>query len=414
MDPSDRQQDTNDERHDAPESGHAGQSAGGTSTGPQAPGPEDPTQPLGAPRPPQPRRLLRAREGRMIGGVCAGLGRYFNVDPAIFRVGAVALIFLGGAGLLLYVAGLLLIPSEPSVAGAPAPQELRGRSIALVVAGVVALLVVWPFLLGGGLLVAAILVPVAALAIAGVLVWWLVSGEGPSGDPPDIARRAALGIGVLLLCVLVAIGGGIAAAAGGEGVIAALLIGAGLAILGGAFLRPVRWLILPAVLLALSAGSVAAADVTLDGGVGERDYRPSSLADLRSHYQLGAGQLELDLSDVDLPPGDTPLKVDVGMGEAQILVPADVCLATDADIGMGEAKVLGRSSSGVDVTLSERPDAGARTSRLLLNADIGVGALDVRDTNDPPFEDHGFGRGFHDFDRDSDANRACSQGSHAR
>ena len=59
---------------------------------------------------------------------------------------------------------------------------------------------------------------------------------------------------------------------------AVVVIGAGVAILAGAFVRPVRWLILPAVALALSAGTVSAAGIDLDGGVGERDYRPASAA----------------------------------------------------------------------------------------------------------------------------------------
>ena len=86
----------------------------------------------------------------------------------------------------------------------------------MILAVVVAVIVAGPFLVGGGLVVAAVLVPLAALAITGVLVWWLVSGEGPSGEPRDIALRAALGVGVLILSFAVAIGGAIAAAAGGE------------------------------------------------------------------------------------------------------------------------------------------------------------------------------------------------------
>ena len=80
--------------------------------------------------PEQPKCLLRARSGRVIGGVCAGLGRYFNADPIIFRIGAIVLAFVGGAGLLAYLAALLLIPSEdsPSAAeGAPRGRGARGR-----------------------------------------------------------------------------------------------------------------------------------------------------------------------------------------------------------------------------------------------------------------------------------------------
>ena len=74
---------------------------------PQEPRPdEQPTEPM--PR----RRLIRSRNDRVIGGVCGGMGRYFNIDPIFFRIGAVALAFVGGAGILLYLAALLLMPER--------------------------------------------------------------------------------------------------------------------------------------------------------------------------------------------------------------------------------------------------------------------------------------------------------------
>ena len=245
----------------------------------------------------------------MLGGVCAGLGRYFNTDPVFFRIGAIVLALIGGAGVLLYLAAAAPHPEERVCrAVAPGGASADGRNRGLVIAGVILLLLVaWPFLLGGGLILGGVLVPLAFLVAAGVLVWWLVSGEGPSGDAGDIARRAALGIGLLVLCGLVAFGGAWAAAAGGEVIIAILVIGAGVAIAAGAFLKPVRWLILPALALALSAGAVSAAGIDLDGGVGDREYRPASTVDLRDRYELGIGELVVDLTDTDLPPGDTPL-----------------------------------------------------------------------------------------------------------
>ena len=294
---------------------------------PQPPPDEAPTQPLGAP---QPRRLLRSREDRVLGGVCAGLGRYFNTDPVFFRIGAIVLALIGGAGVLLYLAALLLIPkrrrrrpvARRGRAGAMAAGSTEGRNRGLVIAGVVLLLLVaWPFLLGGGILLGGILVPLAVLVAIGVLVWWLVSGEGPSGDAGDIARRAALGVGLLILCGLVAFVGAWAAAAGGETIVALLVIAAGAAIVAGAFLKPVRWLILPALALALSAGTVSAAGIDLDGGIGDRDYRPASVVDLRDRYQLGMGELVVDLRETDLPAGDTPLEIDLGVGSARLIVP---------------------------------------------------------------------------------------------
>ncbi len=359
---------------------------------------------------PGPRKLLRSREDRVIGGVCGGLGRYFNVDPILFRIGMVVLAFLGGAGLLLYLAGLLLVPSEPAVPGAE-PAPVSGRSVPVVIGVVVLLVVAWPFLLGGGVIAAAVLVPLSALAITGVLVWWLVSGEGPSGEPREIALRAALGVGILILSFAIALGGAIAAAAGGSTVVAIALILAGLAIVAGAFVRPVRWLILPAVLLGLSSGSVAAADISLEGGVGERNYRPASMSDLHDRYELGVGELDIDLRDLKLPPGDTPLEIDLGVGDVRLAVPTDVCVATDARIGMGEAKVLGRSNAGVDVTFEEHPVARPSASRLVLDAQIGLGALEVRDADDLPFNFDGFDRHFNGVDTGATGNAACRERS---
>jgi len=337
---------------------------------------ETPTRQL-PPEPAQPKRLYRARSDRVIGGVCAGLGRYFDVDPIIFRIGAVVLTFIGGAGLLAYLAALLLIPSEED-AGVATGETPAGRNRWLVVLGVIVLLcVAWPFLVGGGLLVAGLLVPVAILVAAGVLVWWFVSGEGPAGDAGDVAKRAILGIGVLLVCGLISIGGAWAAAAGGETIVAVAVIVAAVVILAGAFLRPVRWLVLPALVLALSAGTVQAAGIDLEGGVGERDYRPASAADLQDRYELGIGQLVIDLRRTDLPPGDVPLDVHVGVGDVRVVVPDDVCVATDAHVRVGELRTFERSNDGVDVDLEDRPDAPADVTRLLVKANLGVGSLRI-------------------------------------
>lgn len=58
-------------------------------------------------------RLARVRQGRVIAGVCGGLGRYFRVDPTWVRVLWVLLfIFSWGTALLLYVLAMLLMPEE--------------------------------------------------------------------------------------------------------------------------------------------------------------------------------------------------------------------------------------------------------------------------------------------------------------
>ncbi len=61
---------------------------------------------------PEVRRLQRSRSDRMLAGVSGGLARYFEIHPAVFRVGFVVLTLLGGAGILIYAAAALVIPDE--------------------------------------------------------------------------------------------------------------------------------------------------------------------------------------------------------------------------------------------------------------------------------------------------------------
>ena len=75
--------------------------------------PEAPSQPGCAP-------LRRPVNDRMLAGVASGLARYFGVDVTIVRIAFAVLTVVGGAGIPLYLAGLLLIPdqgSDQSIAG---------------------------------------------------------------------------------------------------------------------------------------------------------------------------------------------------------------------------------------------------------------------------------------------------------
>lgn len=72
------------------------------------PGPAGPADPAGGPRP----QLRRSRRHKTVGGVCGGLGQYFDVDPVIFRVVLAVTAVTGGIGLLAYGFGWLLVPQE--------------------------------------------------------------------------------------------------------------------------------------------------------------------------------------------------------------------------------------------------------------------------------------------------------------
>jgi phage shock protein PspC (stress-responsive transcriptional regulator) len=58
------------------------------------------------------KRLTRIEEGRMIAGVCAGLGRYLGVDPTVVRVIFILLALFAAGGVLLYLIMWLIMPLQ--------------------------------------------------------------------------------------------------------------------------------------------------------------------------------------------------------------------------------------------------------------------------------------------------------------
>lgn len=61
---------------------------------------------------PRPRKLMRSRHNKMIGGVCAGMAEYFDVDASLMRVLAVIALFAGTAGFWAYVILWIVLPLE--------------------------------------------------------------------------------------------------------------------------------------------------------------------------------------------------------------------------------------------------------------------------------------------------------------
>lgn len=58
------------------------------------------------------KRLVRLKKGRIIGGVCSGLGDYFDIDPVLFRLIFVLVVFAGGTGILAYIILWIVLPDE--------------------------------------------------------------------------------------------------------------------------------------------------------------------------------------------------------------------------------------------------------------------------------------------------------------
>lgn len=58
------------------------------------------------------KKLYRSKENRKVAGVCGGIGEYFDIDPTLVRLLAVALVFAGGSGVLGYIVAWIIVPEK--------------------------------------------------------------------------------------------------------------------------------------------------------------------------------------------------------------------------------------------------------------------------------------------------------------
>ncbi|MGH2956322.1 MAG: PspC domain-containing protein [Solirubrobacterales bacterium] len=302
------------------------------------------------------RRLLRSSDDRMIWGVAGGLAEHLGVSSILVRAGFVIAALFSGLGLLAYLVLAVAVPEDDG-SGNPTDEPISARL--------------------GRVLLVTILVA-AALAVAAGLVaasaWVTATGHGT--------------------------------------VVAGVVIALGVAATAAAFVGEVRrrvlpWLIGAALLLALPAGAVAAADIRFDGSIGQREYQPTSFSDLREDgYELGTGQLIVDLRGLPWAPGQTvPLSAELGMGQMIVSVPSEVCVDAHATGKAGQLLVAGEKSDGLHPEIDQGEPTG-RAPRLDLDAELQFGQMIVTDEDPDEVDDH---HGRFDDDDDYDPEEADSQ-----
>jgi phage shock protein PspC (stress-responsive transcriptional regulator) len=268
------------------------------------------------------KRLERPASGRRIAGVCAGLGRYFDVSPAFYRLGFVVLTLLGGAGILVYLAAVLIIPEEgkkESIAG-EALAERREKPWSLIGIGLVGAAIAI-------LLARATLWPVAGsgwvlILIIGLLVLWASRGSARG----RVLMRAVIGTAatlVLAIAVAVAIA--------------------------------ISWF-----------------DVSLSDGAGNKIYEPAAASALHTNYHLGVGQLHLDLTNVGPITKSTVIHAKVGIGEVLVTLPQGLDVAVNSHAKLGSLDILSQHHDGRNARF-----ASGQGAKLTIDATVGAGEIRV-------------------------------------
>jgi phage shock protein PspC (stress-responsive transcriptional regulator) len=336
----------------------------------------------------EPRRLVRPRNGRWLGGVAGGLGAYFDLSPTIYRIAFVALALAGGTGILLYIAAWLVIPDEgesDSIAAALLKREHDHpvRAVGIAILAFAAILVlgsanVWPD--PGNVWLAA--------ALAGAaLVWWQLGGRrdrtGASAAAPVVRGRDSLfplAAGGLLVAVgviaLLDLGG--VWSADWRWVLGAMIVAlGGVIVLGAATGRSIGGVLGIGLLMIPALALTLAVRVPLFAGFGDRTERPVETSALHDTYELGIGDFNVDFSDLALAEGRTSVKTTLGIGDLTVHVPEDVTVDVNARAGAGNVIVFGEQDDGTSVHTHVRDSGTDRSRVLVLDAEVGLGRVTV-------------------------------------
>jgi phage shock protein PspC (stress-responsive transcriptional regulator) len=266
---------------------------------------------------PMVKRLERSSSEKVFAGVCGGLGRYFDLAPAIFRLGFVVLTLLGGAGLLVYIAAILVMPKEgeDSSLAEDVLKKRREHPARLVALGLIAVAIL-------SLLARASTWPSAGAA------WFLVLAAGVVLLWTSSRRRGVVVAITTFLAVIVAV------------VVAAVSV---------AF----AWF-----------------DVSFDDGVGDHTETPAAIADVPSRYELGIGSLRVDLTHL---PTTKPVdvKAHLGIGDLKFVVPSNATVALTTHVKAGDIDALGTHDDGRNA----RVETGDGVMRI--DAEVGEGHIEI-------------------------------------
>jgi phage shock protein PspC (stress-responsive transcriptional regulator) len=266
----------------------------------------------------------------MLGGVAGGIADRFDIDANLVRVAFVVLACAWGVGVVVYSAMWALVPAAPQSDAEPPQFDAESGSSWLA------------FLLLGG---------VAAFGLLVLTSWW--------GGP-----RWGGGIGLLWIVLL-----------------------AGLLVMAlrdrtarRSFSRVVGIFALACVTLVIVLSGaflalVASTGVPLSGGIGDRVFQPTTVAQVQPYYRASIGELTVDLRQVHFTHEVVRVTASVAVGLVTVEVPPGVVVDVSAHAGVGNVV-----SSPGDLQTFAMPggDSVGRAPQrpeLVLVAEAGVGQV---------------------------------------
>ncbi|HLW96253.1 MAG TPA: PspC domain-containing protein [Solirubrobacteraceae bacterium] len=210
-------------------------------------------------------QISRARQGRWLAGVCAGVSRHRGIPVGALRASFAIATLFGGIGVLVYLACWVIIPAEGEAELSDGPRGVVVLAQALAACAALATLVA----LGSAAAVFDLgwaIVALAGVILVGALACW--PRVGPA------------------------------------------------------------WVLLPIAALALPAAAMAVGGVRLAPRTGLLAVDPTRIADIpRDGYRGGIGEMFIDLRHTSFPSrGPVELTIDGGLGRTIVALPASRCV----------------------------------------------------------------------------------------
>ncbi len=386
-------------------------------------------------------RPVRPLRGGKIAGVSAALGNRYGIDPVLVRVAFVVGAFYGGAGIVLYLLGCLVLPRQ--VSDRPGENATRSTSGPLVVV-LVLLLVPAAFAVADFAGVVGLAVGLGALYLLqrhygdrgrtspqpvddapfapvsppsadhGSHTWvypgpadgtgagtaeplsrppsWDPLGAAPfawdlpePGQEPSVAtaepRRPRRSVTVVTLALALIAGG--FSVAGGLPPTAALAIPLGvlgLGMIAGAFLRGGRGLIGFAIPVAALALLASVLPVSPWRGVTTVELHPTTLGSVQERYTGSVGRIRLNLDDLAFTDGDRlTTSARLGLGEVSVQLPPDVDATVRCSADRGEVDCLGEQEGGrgVRASTTDYGTDGPGGGNIVLDLHASTGHVEV-------------------------------------
>lgn len=378
-------------------------------------------------------RLERPRDGRIIAGVAAGLAERYGIEVIWTRLAFVILAMFGGAGVLIYLAGWMLIPEQgesESIIGAGV-GDLEGLSgwlgVALIVIGGL-IIISWTGIVQPSVLWAVALIVVGVLLYRGDLP--PIGGPKPASDaetpihgrdpdeasadadptspivtappsastalvaptpapavaatppppppapprPKSILGRMTIAVGLIAVGTMTLLDTANIVDPTFQQYLAVAIGIVGLGLLVGTLWGRSWGLIALGLILMPALIAATVVQVPLRGSFGDRSYRPQTVADIPDTYQLAGGSLKIDLREIDVEQSPVVVVATVGFGELEVLVPGDAATTVDARAGFGEVVIDRASSGGINVVRSAQwPGSGS----IVVDLEVGFGSARI-------------------------------------